>query len=122
MDPSTVDSGYILSLPPLENPYRSDTSYQRILSAYLPPTILSIVEPRLVKFAEEAVSNEIYEWISNAEKEQPYVKTRNVWGARYAYDRLVTSHGWKQLGKWGAKNGYCRTIQLLEITEADFMW
>lgn len=106
MQPSTVDSGFILSLPPLQNPYTSDSSYKRILEAYVPPKVLNVVEPRLTKFAGEAISDEVYEWISNAEREQPYVKTRNVWGARYPFDRLVTSHGWKQLGKWGARNGY----------------
>ncbi|KAK5048580.1 hypothetical protein LTR84_005671 [Exophiala bonariae] len=105
MQPSTADSGFILTLPPLQNPYTSDSSYKRVLSAYLPSEVLRIVEPRLKKFADEAISDEVYEWISNAEREQPYVKTRNVWGARYPFDRLVTSYGWKQLGKWGAKNG-----------------
>ena len=79
-----------------------------MLAAYLPVEVLSVVEPRLTKFAREAISDEVYEWISNAESEQPYVKTRNVWGARYPFDRLVTAHGWKQLGKWGARNGYAR--------------
>jgi hypothetical protein len=105
MQPSTADSGFILTLPPLQNPYTSDSSYKRVLSAYLPSKVLKTVEPRLTKFADEAISDEVYEWISNSEREQPYVKTRNVWGARYPFDRLVTSHGWKQLGKWGAKNG-----------------
>ena len=106
MKPSTVDSGFILSLPPLQNPYTSDSGYKRVLRAYLPPGILQAVEPQLTKFASEAISDEVYEWISNAEREQPYVKTRNVWGAQYPFDRLVTSNGWKQLGKWGSRNGY----------------
>ena len=33
------------------------------------------------------------------------MKKYNVWGQRYGYDKLVTAEGWKQLGKWGAKNG-----------------
>lgn len=105
MQPSTTDSGYILSMPRLENPYSSDSSYQRILKWYLPPDVLEIVEPRLTKFAEEAVSDQIHEWIANAEREQPYIKSRNVWGGRYPADRLVTSTGWKRLGRWGIKNG-----------------
>ncbi|KIX04743.1 uncharacterized protein Z518_05613 [Rhinocladiella mackenziei CBS 650.93] len=102
---SMVDKGFVLSLPRLENPFTSDNSYQRIVKAYLPPGVFEIVKPRLTRFAEEAVSDEINEWISNAEKQQPYVKTSDVWGKRFPYDRLITSHGWKELGRWGAKNG-----------------
>ncbi len=105
LKPSTVEEGFILSPPPLANPYTSDASYQRILEWYLPSDILETVKPLLTKFAEEAISQEINEYISNAESQQPYVRTHNVWGARYPYDRLVTSQGWKALGKWGSKNG-----------------
>lgn len=103
--PSTIDTGFMLSLPKLENPFTSDESYQRVLSWYLIPSVLDAVRPQLSKFGEEAVSEEIHQLVANAEKEQPYVKTHDVWGRRYPYDRLITSHGWKEIGKWGARNG-----------------
>lgn len=68
--------------------------------------MLETLGPRLEKFGDEAVSEEIHEWVANAERDQPYVKTRDVWNNRYAHDRLVTSVGWKELGRWGIKNGY----------------
>jgi len=67
--------------------------------------VLDKVRPQLETFGEEAVSDQIHEWISNAEGQPPYVKSRNVWGEKYAYDRLITSLGWKALGRWGAKHG-----------------
>ncbi len=103
--PSSIDSGFMLSLPKLENPFTSDPSYQRVLAWYLPSEVLDVVRPQLSKFGGEAVSEKIHQLVANAEKEQPYVKTHDVWGRRYPYDRLVTSHGWKEIGKWGAKNG-----------------
>jgi hypothetical protein len=54
---------------------------------------------------EEAVSDQVREWSADAERNQPYVKGFNVWGQRYDYDRLITTEGWKQLGKWGARHG-----------------
>ncbi|KIV79425.1 hypothetical protein PV11_06987 [Exophiala sideris] len=105
LKPSTVDRGFILTPEPLQNPFTSDESYQRVLEWYLPRDVLEKVKPRLTKFAEEAVSDQINEFISDAESQQPHVKMRNVWGARYPYDRLVTAHGWKELGKWGSRNG-----------------
>lgn len=104
--PSAIDSGFILSLPKLPNPATSDPAYKRVLEWYLPPNVLDKVRPRLEIFGEEAVSERIHEWISNAESQQPYVKSRNLWGEKYPHDRLVTSEGWKRLGQWGIKNGY----------------
>lgn len=124
---ATADEGYFLTPSPLLNPEESDAVFQRILSgtrcnqsavkkqqgldanivaAYLPPDVLSSIKPNLNQFASEAISPQINGWIGNAETQQPYVKTRNVWGSRYDRDRLMTSEGWKQLGKWGLKNGY----------------
>ena len=115
LTPSTIDSGFILSLPKLPNPATSDPAYQRVLSWYLPTAVLDKLHPRLEKFGEEAVSDRINEWISNAEKQQPYVKSRNLWGEKYAYDRLVTSEGWKRLGEWGIKNGFAGATLLAVI-------
>lgn len=102
---ATADSGYFLTPPPLSNPFSSDPVYQRILSSYLPPEILSQIQPSLYRFATEAISESVHDLVRNAESQQPFVKTRNVWGYRPERDRLVTSDGWKQLGKWGLSNG-----------------
>ncbi|KAK3620825.1 hypothetical protein LTR56_023157 [Elasticomyces elasticus] len=101
--PSTVDTGFILSLPPLPNPATSDPAYQRVLAWYIPDSFLKQVLPQLEAFGKEAVSPQINELISDAERQQPYIKDRNVWGGKV--NRLVTSTGWKELGKFGARNG-----------------
>ncbi|KAJ5296159.1 hypothetical protein PENANT_c021G05060 [Penicillium antarcticum] len=102
---STADEGFILSTPALENPYTSDAVFLRILQWYLPRDVLSKILSDLQHFGSEAISDETNGLIGNAETQLPYIKTRNVWGARYHADRLVTSAGWKGLGKWGIKNG-----------------
>ena len=103
---STVDSGFILNPGELENPLTSDPFFQRVLNWYLPSDVLDNAVRGLTKFGDEAISSEIHAWIANAEKDQPYVKQYDVWGRRYPYDKLVTSHGWKKLGEWGARNGF----------------
>ncbi|KAK9857371.1 hypothetical protein MYU51_020743 [Penicillium brevicompactum] len=105
LKPSTADEGFILSNPALENPATSDEAFQRILKWHLPQDLLAKISPELQKFGSEAISDEINSLIGNAETEQPHVKTRNVWGARYEKDRLITSTGWKELGRWGISNG-----------------
>ena len=73
--------------------------------------------PDLARLAEEASSEQVMAWISNAEKQQPYVKNHNAWGARYDVDKLVTSEGWKSLRRWGAQNGYvCSHIDFEDVS------
>lgn len=103
--PSSIDTGFQLSLPQLDNPFTSDVTFQRVISWFLPPDVVKVVQPSLIKFGDEAVSEEIHDLIGNAESETPYVKAYDVWGKRYPYDKLITSKGWKELGKWGARNG-----------------
>jgi hypothetical protein len=43
--------------------------------------------------------------MSNAENHQPYVNAHDSWGKRFDIDKLVTSEGWRELGKWGAARG-----------------
>ncbi|KAJ5837790.1 uncharacterized protein N7525_002978 [Penicillium rubens] len=103
--PATAESGTFTQLGPLPNTYTSDISLQRMLGWYLPAQTLKLIEPHLAQLGEEAVSPQVFAWNADAETNLPYVKKYNVWGQRYAYDRLVTTDGWKQLGKWGAKHG-----------------
>ncbi|CAG8933676.1 unnamed protein product [Penicillium salamii] len=113
--PATADSGSITEPLPLENTYTSDPSLQRALEWYLPSTTLQSVQPHLTRLGAEAISEQVREWSGDAERNVPYVKSHNVWGKRYDYDRLITTEGWKQLGKWGARNkivsaGYDQTL------------
>jgi hypothetical protein len=72
---------------------------------HLPRDVLAKIAPGLRDFGSDAISNETNILIGNAESQEPYIKAHNVWGARYEVDRLVTSTGWKELGKWGIKHG-----------------
>ncbi|KAJ5156938.1 uncharacterized protein N7482_008038 [Penicillium canariense] len=134
--PATAESGYITQPVPLENTYTTDTSLQRALKWYLPEATLRSVEPHFTQLGAEAISERVRRWSADAERNQPYVKSHNVWGQRYDYDRLVTTEGWEQLGKWGARHkivsaGYDsalglerRTVQyaLGLISETDDHW
>lgn len=75
------------------------------IAGYLPAEMLKIAEPNLAQLGEEAVSPQLNAWNADTEVNQPYVKKYNVWGQRYGYDKLVTTEGWKRIGKWGAKHG-----------------
>ncbi|KAJ5573371.1 uncharacterized protein N7459_007798, partial [Penicillium hispanicum] len=102
--PATADIGSITEPAALDNTYTSDTTLRRSLQWYLPSATLQSVELHLMQLGAEAVSERVREWNADAERNQPYFKSHNVWGKRYDYDRLVTSEGWKQLGHWGARH------------------
>lgn len=72
-------------------------------TGYVPSAILRSLELGFAQLGGEAISEQVREWTADAERNQPYVKSHNVWGKRYDYDRLITTEGWKQLGHWGAR-------------------
>ncbi|EAU32854.1 conserved hypothetical protein [Aspergillus terreus NIH2624] len=105
VNPATAHTGHFTRPEPLQNTYTSDASLQRQLSWYIPHDTLTHIQSHLTQLGAEAISDQIREWSANAERQQPYVKSYNVWGERYDYDKLVTSEGWKQLGRWGVRHG-----------------
>ncbi|KAL4865499.1 hypothetical protein BDV12DRAFT_174455 [Aspergillus spectabilis] len=105
MPPATATTGHITRPAPLENTYTSDPTLRRILEWYVPPRHLTNLEPQLIRLGDEAISPQVREWSADAERNQPYVKSYDVWGGRYDVDKLVTSEGWKQLGRWGGSHG-----------------
>lgn len=72
--------------------------------------MLKSVEESLVTLAEEARSKPILAMQCNAEKNQPHVRTHDSWGRRLDVDQLITSEGWRFMGKWGASRGYVVTF------------
>jgi hypothetical protein len=76
------------------------------VKGYLPSSTYQYIQSNLAQLGDEAISPQTREWSADAERHQPYVKGYNVWGQRYDYDRLITSEGWKQLSRWGARHGY----------------
>ncbi|RHZ55483.1 hypothetical protein CDV55_104735 [Aspergillus turcosus] len=103
--PATADRGSFTTPEPLQNTYTTDGNIHRLLSWYLPSSTYQSIQSHLTQLGEEAISPQIREWSADAERHQPYVKGYNVWGQRYDYDRLITSEGWKQLSRWGARHG-----------------
>ncbi|KAL4790664.1 hypothetical protein BDV19DRAFT_401879 [Aspergillus venezuelensis] len=103
--PATATTGHFTRPAPLENTYSFDAALRRILEWYLPSQHLSSLTPHLTRIGDEAISEQIKVWSADAEKNQPYVKSYNVWGEQYAVDRLVTSEGWKRLKGWSAGHG-----------------
>ncbi|KXS11916.1 acyl-CoA dehydrogenase/oxidase C-terminal [Gonapodya prolifera JEL478] len=96
-------SGFIQDPPTLANQYANDAVLQAILRLYVPPEKLALVEPDLARFGGVVVSDQMLDWVQNAEDNPPTVSQFDAWGRRV--DRLVTSEGWRAMRTVSAREG-----------------
>lgn len=73
---------------------------------FLPKSIVNAVTPDLAQFGEEVLSKRILDWVTDAERNEPYVRGggRDAFGRRTS--ELVVSEGWKNLQNFGIEHGY----------------
>ncbi|KAJ5552396.1 hypothetical protein N7494_001774 [Penicillium frequentans] len=113
------------STPKLESPYHEDVAFARLLDLYLSPGIKTRAEGELSVFADAVVSEQVMDWIAEAERHSVHVQNWDGWGEKK--DELVTSQGWKYLWRFGISErlaalpsltkeyeGYARMIQMLK--------
>lgn len=93
----------IRSTPVLESQYYDDVAFTRILDLYLPLAVKDLEEADLAAFANAVVSQQVLDWVADAEKHPPYVSHWDMWGEKK--DHLVTSEGWKNLWQFGISEG-----------------
>ncbi|KAM7191878.1 Acyl-CoA dehydrogenase/oxidase, N-terminal and middle domain containing protein [Naviculisporaceae sp. PSN 640] len=106
MEPSSSNTGFFQRLPVLENQFHDDVSYQRIAKLFVPTSILEKVTPEIEKLGEDVLSQQIFDWITDAEKNQPYLRG----SGRDAFGRpkseLIVTEGWSKLQDFGLSQGF----------------
>ncbi|KAK3944103.1 hypothetical protein QBC46DRAFT_280412 [Diplogelasinospora grovesii] len=131
MEPSSSNTGFFQPLPTLANQWLDDVSLQRVSRVFLPPSILSSVSPGLRKFGEEVLDQQIFDWVTDAERNLPYLRGngRDAFGRplKSTGSELVTTEGWRKLQECGFRNGviatgydtglgeYARVVQFLRL-------
>jgi len=84
---------------------------QRYL-VFCPEDIASRAGHDIVALGDEALSNQVFTWISDAERNQPFLKG----GGRDAFGKfrgeLVVSEGWRKLQELGIKKGCVSLISV----------
>lgn len=75
------------------------------MEVFLPKPVMDSVTPELVKLGDEVVSKQIFDWVTDAERNVPYLRGggRDAFGRRTS--ELVVSEGWKNLQNFGIENG-----------------
>ncbi|KAK0652301.1 hypothetical protein B0T16DRAFT_387589 [Cercophora newfieldiana] len=105
MEPSSSNTGFIQKQPVLKNQFYDDVSLRRAVKLFLPPDVLVKVEPEIAELGEQVLSQEILDWVTDAEKNQPYLRGsgRDAFGKPRS--ELVVTEGWRRLQDFGFEKG-----------------
>lgn len=74
-------------------------------TVFLPRNIINAVSPDLTQFGERVVSKQVLGWVTDAERNVPYLKGggRDAFGRRTS--ELIVSEGWRKLQEYGINQG-----------------
>ncbi|KAL2202828.1 acyl-CoA dehydrogenase/oxidase C-terminal [Sarocladium strictum] len=130
LKPSGADTGFFQENLVLQNQFQDDQWYRRCFKLFLSEHVSSGVEGELTSLADEVVSDQIFSWVSDAERNTPFLKGSGRDSLGHWKGELVTGEGWRNLQAFGLRNGFvaagydtpykyfARTLQFLRL----FLW
>ncbi|EOD45786.1 putative acyl- dehydrogenase protein [Neofusicoccum parvum UCRNP2] len=83
--------------------FYDDAALTRALNLFLPKDVCDSIAPDLSTFGAKVLSPQVLNWVLDAERNLPYVKTFDSWGRRR--DELITTEGWRKLQALGIAEG-----------------
>ncbi|KAF8859688.1 acyl-CoA dehydrogenase NM domain-like protein [Acephala macrosclerotiorum] len=102
---SSSNDGFFQVIPILENQFHNDPSFQRVLKLFLSQEVVESISQDLSNFGQQVLSKQILDWVTDAERNVPYLKGsgRDAFGRRTS--ELIVGEGWRELQKFGIENG-----------------
>ena len=72
---------------------------------FLSDKVRAEIEPEVSKLGREVLTDRIFEWITDAERNKPYLKGsgRNAFGQWQG--KLIMTEGWRRLQEFGFEKG-----------------
>ncbi len=72
---------------------------------FLPSSVVEQVAPEIAQLAEDVLSPQIFDWITDAERNLPYIRGsgRDAFGKPRS--ELVVGEGWTRLQEFGFQKG-----------------
>ncbi|KAK4251766.1 acyl-CoA dehydrogenase/oxidase [Corynascus novoguineensis] len=105
MQPSSSNTGFFQQQPIIRNQFHDDVSLQRITKLFLPSSVLDQTSSEISQLADDVLSQQVFDWITDAEHSQPYLRG----GGRDAFGKptneLVVTEGWRRLQDLGFQKG-----------------
>lgn len=89
---------------------------------FLPSDIRSRVEPELSAIGDKVLSQEIFDAITDSERNVPYLRGsgRNAFGQPRS-DALVVTEGWTKLQNFGIENGFVISFYFKECNDVEYL-
>ncbi|EHK22992.1 uncharacterized protein TRIVIDRAFT_222251 [Trichoderma virens Gv29-8] len=105
MESSGADKGFFQQSPQLLNQFYEDATYQRCFKLFLSAELRAQIEQEVSKLGREVLTDRIFAWITDAERNKPYLKGsgRNAFGQWQG--KLIMTEGWRQLQEFGFAKG-----------------
>ncbi|KAM0198352.1 hypothetical protein ACHAPA_012340 [Fusarium lateritium] len=106
MEASGADKGFFQKPPILKNQFYDDLTFQRCFLLFLPRHIIQQVQAEVAALGDDVLSDQVFAWITDAERNKPYLKGsgRDAFG-QWSGD-LVTGEGWRGLQDFGQSRGF----------------
>ncbi|RFU80070.1 very-long-chain acyl- dehydrogenase [Trichoderma arundinaceum] len=89
MESAGADKGFFQQPPALLNQFYEDATYQRCFKLFLPAELRAQIEPEVAKLGWEVLTDRIFIWISDAERNKPFIKG----SGRFVADGYDTPYG-----------------------------
>ncbi|KOS20155.1 putative acyl-CoA dehydrogenase AidB [Escovopsis weberi] len=105
MQPSGADRGFFQAAPTLQNQFHDDASYRRCYKLFLPKELAAECEPEVAKLGDEVLSDRVFAWVTDAERNKPYLKGSGRDSFGRWVGEIVTSEGWRELQRFGISKG-----------------
>ncbi|KAH8911876.1 acyl-CoA dehydrogenase/oxidase C-terminal [Coniochaeta sp. PMI_546] len=105
MESSGANKGFFQQQPILKNQLYDDVVLQRVIRLFLPTSILKTVEPDLARFGDDVLSPAIFNWVTDAERNLPYIRGNGRDAFGKPQSELVVTEGWRKLQDFGIQNG-----------------
>ncbi|KAJ3563233.1 hypothetical protein NPX13_g8272 [Xylaria arbuscula] len=107
MGPATANNGFFQLQPTLKNQFLHDPSIKRVFRLFLPGNITRTVVLEISSLGDEVLQQQIFDWVTDAEKNQPYVTGggRNAFGQPVS-TKLVVTEGWRKLQAFSIEKGF----------------
>ncbi|KAK3327447.1 acyl-CoA dehydrogenase/oxidase [Cercophora scortea] len=105
MEPSSSNTGFFQQQPVLKNQFYDDVSLQRVTKLFLPSSLLGQVEPEIAQLGNDVLSPQIFDWVTDAERNLPYLRGNGRDAFGKTKSELVVTEGWRKLQDFGFEKG-----------------
>ncbi|KAM0252778.1 hypothetical protein ACHAQJ_007616 [Trichoderma viride] len=105
MESSGADKGFFQQPPALLNQFYEDATYQRCFKLFLPTDLRAQIESEVARLGQDVLTDRIFAWISDAERNKPYLKGSGRSAFGQWKGELVVTEGWRKLQEFGFAKG-----------------